>query len=131
MKQANIVLIAGVSQGFSTVTNIHLTSLSCSIFLKTCQHFSSQGRWGKGTDQCFFPPPNPLHLMFSHQQQQHKDSQTFFLVKANITSTPGFNEHGSEVQQPQWFSSSYDNTLCPTMLYPLGLIPCASEVGHR
>lgn len=43
----------------------------------------------------------PLYTaLFSHQQQQHKGSQTIFLVRATITSSPGLNEHDSEVQQP-------------------------------
>lgn len=100
MKQANIILIAGVSQGFSTVMNLHLTSLSCSIFLKTCQYFSCWERWESEQTGAFFLPQIPYQLMFSRQQQQHKDPQTFFLVKASSTSSPGFNEHGSEVQQP-------------------------------
>lgn len=60
MKQANIILIAGVSQGFSTVMNLHLTSLSCSIFLKTCQYFSCWERWESEQTGTFFFSPNPL-----------------------------------------------------------------------
>lgn len=63
--------------------------------------------------------------MFPQQQQQDNDSQIFFLVKGNITSSPGLNGHESQDQKPSCFGSSSDTTL-----HPLRLRPCATDVDH-
>ena len=98
VQQASIILIARGNLGVSKVSQIFTQQPSAVIFFLRHVSISVARKDGQGTYVFLF---QPLYTaLFSHQQQQHKGSQTIFLVRAIVTSPPGLNEHESEVQQP-------------------------------